>query len=360
MALSKSIIDAVESQIEKQRIEVDYDTREFTIEFIVKKYTENIDRDENEFYVPDYQREFVWSIERQSKLMESIILGLPIPSMFLAENCDGRCEIVDGSQRIRTFAAFFNDELILNGLERLSNINGMRFSDLPESRKKKIRNTSLRLIFLSEKVSESVKNDLFERINRGSDLLKDMEKRKGIYKGVFADFIYTVCATNEKFKKLTPISKWLINRQEREELILRFFALLDTAPIYNNKKIGIAKFLDDYLYNKNKNFSEDEKQEKQAMFEQMLEVVEKSFQYGFSKDGNLQVSRMYFEALSVGAVLALHENPDLKPPVIDSKQLIRNKLFQKYASGKYKTHTTENIKGRIEFMKNLYLGKENA
>ena len=66
----------------------------------------DIDTGNNELFVPDYQREFVWDEERQSKLIESIILGLPIPLIFLTENNDGRLEIIDGSQRIRTLSAF--------------------------------------------------------------------------------------------------------------------------------------------------------------------------------------------------------------------------------------------------------------
>lgn len=99
-------LDEIEKQIAEQKKTVDYDTREFTIEYIVNKYLENIDTDDNEIFVPDYQREFTWDEERQSKFIESIILDLPVPLIFLAETQSGRLEIVDGSQRIRTVAAF--------------------------------------------------------------------------------------------------------------------------------------------------------------------------------------------------------------------------------------------------------------
>lgn len=189
--------------------------------------------------------------------------------MFFAENKNGRCEIVDGSQRVRTFYAFINNDLVLEGLTRLDKLNGYSFADLPESRKKKIRNTALRLIFLSENATEEVKNDLFERINRGSDLLKDMEKRKGIYRGEFTDFIYNNCANNQTFQTLAPISSWLVKRQEREELILRFFALLDLFPDYKTEKIGVAKILDEYLEEKNRNFTEEEQSEKSHIFQRV-------------------------------------------------------------------------------------------
>jgi hypothetical protein len=106
----------------------------------------------------------VWDDSRQSKLIESITLGLPIPIIFLAENTDGRLEIVDGSQRIRTLAAFMRDELVLEELDKLTELNGLKYSDLLVSRRNKIANTPIRMIVLSESSTEEVRNDLFERI----------------------------------------------------------------------------------------------------------------------------------------------------------------------------------------------------
>ena len=109
--------------------EVSYDTRDFTIEIIVKKYSEDIEIDKNEIFVPEYQRDFVWSQERQSKMIESIILGLPIPSIFVAEDKSGRLEIVDGSQRIRTLNAFLNGDLQLINLKKITSLNDKNYSD---------------------------------------------------------------------------------------------------------------------------------------------------------------------------------------------------------------------------------------
>jgi hypothetical protein len=167
-------VDNLEEQIVAKQKNVDYNTREFTIEILVQKYLKDEEIDKNELYVPDYQREFVWDKYRQSKFIESIILGLPVPLIFVAENDDGRLEIVDGSQRIRTLSAFINNELCIEGLEILTLMNGLLFSQISESRVRKFKNTPLRMIVLAEKTTETVKNDIFDRINRGSDLLVDM------------------------------------------------------------------------------------------------------------------------------------------------------------------------------------------
>jgi Protein of unknown function DUF262 len=348
-------IEIVEQQIYREQRTVDYDTREFTIEIIVKKYQEGIEEESNELFVPDYQRDFVWDEERQSKFIESIILGIPIPLIFVAEDSEGRLEIVDGSQRIRTLYAFLNNELILNNLEILDKLNGFTYNTLETSRQRKFKNTPMRMIVLSENASERVKNDMFERINRGSDLLREMEKRKGIYRGAFTDFIYKLCAKNQLFLKLTPINKMLSKRQEHEELLLRFFALADLYPNYP-KFVGVAKTLDQYLSQKNKESDPDELNRKYEEFTKVLEFVDKYFQFGFAKSASPGVSRIYFEAISIGVHFALKEKPNLIISKKEVNKILNSNEFKDIISAKYHTHSPKKLCQRIDFIKNSLLG----
>lgn len=354
----------IEKQIIAQQQVIDYDTREFTIEYIVDKYNTGVDEDNNEIYVPDYQRDFVWDELRQSKLIESIILGLPIPLIFLAENKDNdnRLEIVDGSQRIRTLAGFIQDDLKLTGLESLKVLNGLKFSDLSPSRQRKIRNTPLRMIVLSDKATEEIRNEIFERINRGSDLLQAMEKRKGIYRGVFSDFIYEICAKDKLFNKLVHIDNRQAKRQEKEELILRFYALKEAYNTFP-PRMGIAKYLDNYLERMNREFEylanrplsdylEDKKlKEYFNEFKDMLVAVDKYFEFGFSKNHTPQVSRVFFEAISVGTYLALRNKNGLKTSREQMRKWINSVEFKTIISGKYHTHTPQRLKQRIMYVK---------
>ena len=320
----------------------------------MNKYLENIDTDDNEIFVPDYQREFTWDEERQSKFIESIILDLPVPLIFLAETQSGRLEIVDGSQRIRTVAAFLQNDLTLCGLLNLTYINGLRFCELAKSRQRKIKNTSLKTIVLRDDTTERVKNDIFERINRGSDPLYAMEKRKGIFRGRFNDFIYQKCAQDELFRKLTPLAPLVVNRQEHEELILRFFALYDAYPQFSfTSKMGIATYLDNYLDNMNRRVEKEPEilEEKYKLFDKMIHFVDRYYPHGFTKHSNAkQVSRIYFEAISVGTALALTKcngnipHPDRVKNWIDNGQLIEITM------GKYRTHNKQRIKERIDFV----------
>lgn len=354
-------INKIDSQISTEKKNVSYDTREFTIEIIVKKYTEKLDVEKNELYVPMYQREFVWDEERQSKFIESLMLGLPIPLIFVAEDKDtGRLEIVDGSQRIRTLSAFLNDELTICCLDKLSLLNGIKYSDLPESRQNKFKNLPIRMIVLEENTTEDIRNDIFERINRGSDLLKDMEKRKGIYRGPFNDFIYNVCAKNKKFIAITPLSPFVENRQEHEELILRFFALYDAYPNFKftNEKMGVARYLDLYLDKMNKEVSNnpDILKEKENLFEKMVNFVTVTFENGFSKGSQKQVSRVYFEAISIGSILAIEENPQLSLTTKEVNEWLKTGELSKIVSGKYKTHSKAKLLERINYVKEHLLG----
>ena len=98
---------AEEQIIDKQKI-VDFDIKEFTIELLISKYLTGKENDDNDIFIPTYQRNFVWDEERQSKFIESVLLGLPVPYIFSADT-DGRLEIVDGSQRLRTLVSFFQN-----------------------------------------------------------------------------------------------------------------------------------------------------------------------------------------------------------------------------------------------------------
>lgn len=348
--------EAIEKEIQDQQRNISYDTKEYTVEIIVKKYQDGLENDDNEFFVPDYQREFVWDDVRQSRFIESLLMGLPIPYIFLAETSEGRYEIVDGSQRIRTLAAFVDDELKIKGLDKISEINGIKFSQLAKARQRKFLNISLKMIVLSELTTEESKNDIFERINRGSDLLKEMEKRKGIYKGPFNDYIYSL-AENDKYQKLTPISHWVEKRQEREELLLRFFAFSDIYPNFKDN-VGIAKQLDNYMDEKNKTWSSEEAKIKTEEFEKMLRFVEEHFQYGFAKGIKHQISRMYFEAISIGVLFALRKNEDLQITKKQIKQIIDSDEFKRIINTRSHTHKKERIVSRINYIRDELLSYE--
>ena len=376
MRETKATLSQVEDEIYAKRKTVRYDIRDLTVEAISQKYDDSLDTDEendqklqyNYIYVPEYQRDFTWDEDRQSKLIESIILGLPIPFIFVAENKDSSWEIVDGSQRVRTIHSFLNNQLTLSGLKSIQSLNGYRFKELDKSRQGKILNTALRIIVLSEETTDDIKKDMFERINRGSDLLKPMEKRKGIYTGNFTSFIFRYCAESEKFKELVKIDKWLIKRQEYEELLLRFFAISDTKIYERGINSGISGFLDDYLDKRNQELDKISPEDQEHIFSEykkridtVLEYVEKNFPYGFCHKHNPQTKRSVFEAISVGLWKALDEG--VAQEHLDKEIVERSLSSSEFRKNTYvanELHKKQKLNGRIEYIYRLVSGTGGA
>lgn len=349
----------IEDQIESEQKAISYDMKEFTIELYVKKYLERIDEDDNELYVPDYQREFIWDEKHQSRFIESLYLGLPVPFMFSAEIKEsGRLEIVDGSQRIRTLAAFMNDELTLSHLEKLTEMNGCKYSELPVGLQRSFKNISIRMVVLSSKATEEVRNEMFDRINTSSVPLLPMETRRGIYRGPFTNFIIEL-AKEPRFQQLCPMVKYMQNRREEEELILRLFAFYEIYPNYAIvEKMGVARYLDSFLAEKNKTYNDVEKVVLKNIFYSLINFMEKVYQgQGFAKQkGAVGISKPYFEAIAVGISLALKDNPNLKVEYKNSLEINKDNRndFYRLIEGRYKTHTAAKIKSRIEYVKREY------
>lgn len=121
---------------------------------------------------PDFQRDFVWDHARQSKLIESALLRIPLPVFYLAETRDGKTVVVDGLQRLTTFHRFLNSEFKLRGLEFQKDLNGKRFKDLIPALQNRIEDTPLQLYLIDSQVPETAKYEIFERVNSGVPLTR--------------------------------------------------------------------------------------------------------------------------------------------------------------------------------------------
>lgn len=314
---------SAENQIVEISKTVDYFISEYTVELLAQK-TNNED-----FFIPGYQREFTWEEKRQSKFIESILMGLPIPFLFFWERPDsGKLEIVDGSQRLRTIQSFINNKLILCNLEKLTLINGFSYNDLEISRQRKFRNKSIRGIILSEKVDDETRLDLFERINTGSKNANDAEIRRAVLSGPFMDMIIEL-SQNDFVEKLLPTTQKRYQVREREELITRFFAYGDGLDEYKEEP---SRFL--YNYVKKMNIkSEDDKSIIDCYKNRLINTfyfVDKYFPYGFKKEKQANtIPRARFESLAIGAFLALKEQKNLNPSEDTINKLFKSSKFLK-------------------------------
>jgi hypothetical protein len=352
----ETIKDVAESEVRRHQREVDFDSKEMTVELVVSKYMDKLDIEENELFVPDYQRDFVWPIKNQSRLIESLIIGLPIPHIFVADvesedpDLDGRIEIVDGSQRVRTLHAFLSDNLTLEFLQLIPQLNGFKFSDLPTSRQRRFSRISVRIIELSN-CTEATRRDLFERINTGSDELKDMEVRKGSKHGssTLYNEVIKVCADNLIFKEVVPLSPVKLKRGEDLEFSLRFFAYLNNYQEFDH---SVKEFLDNYLDSENDKTAA-EIAEMNEVFNKTMVFAENYFPFGFKKStGSKTTPRVRFEALSVGIALALQQEPNLEPSNI-SEWLLSDE-FKALTTGDA-SNSRPRVKARIEYVRDKLL-----
>lgn len=345
--------EEAEQQVVEHHKTIDYDTREYPVEVLVKKYLDGLEEDDNDLFVPDYQREHTWPEEHQSKFIESVLIGLPIPYLFVADvpGKEGRLEIVDGSQRIRTLAAFLQNRLVLSGLKKLDKLNGFSFEQLPLSRQRRFKRHTLRMIELTENANEEVRRDIFERINTGSQRLTDMEVRWGVNEGDLLRFI-RACSKNEDMKVLAPLNDAAVKRRERQEFTLRFFAYLEN---YRNFDRKVVDFLNDYLEKTQKSFTPEMQASMQAEWERMLAFVKGHFPNGFSKDkGHVRTPRIRFEAISVGTALALRESPTLQPLPVES--WLSSEAFARHTTSG-SSNSRPKVVARIEYVRDKLLGR---
>lgn len=131
---------------------------------------------------PDFQRDFVWDSKKQSKLIESCIMRIPLPVLYVAEGPDGRIVVVDGLQRLTTFVRFLNDKLTLTDLGDDHPLNGKRFSQLTVSLRERVEDTQLTLYILDKSAPQRAQLDIFERVNGGATLSRQ-QMRNAIFNG---------------------------------------------------------------------------------------------------------------------------------------------------------------------------------
>ena len=181
---------------------------------------ETINRINNDRYVldPDFQREFVWDIRQQSKLIESCILRIPLPVFYVADREDGKTIVVDGLQRLTTFKRFVEGKFKLTGLDGNNELLGKKFDDLPIKYQERILDTNLRLYILDAKAPPRAKMEIFERVNSGTKLSRQ-QMRNALYCGDATIWLRSVSeenyfleATQSSLNRKTMRDREAINR----------------------------------------------------------------------------------------------------------------------------------------------------
>lgn len=201
---------------------------------------------------PDFQREFVWTdIKRRSRLIESLMLRIPLPAFYLAQDEDGKFKVVDGMQRLTVINSFINNEFRLKGLEYLKNYEGCFFDKgatqihkIPDMYKRRIEQTQLFINIIDPDTPSKVKYDIFKRINTGGKELKAQEIRNSLLNAKGREFINKLANSDEFLIATNKSIK--TTRMADKEIILRFIAFyLSDNGLLNQKKY--KGYMDSYL-----------------------------------------------------------------------------------------------------------------
>jgi hypothetical protein len=185
---------------------------------------------------PDYQRQYRWPDEKAARFIESIVLNIPVPVLYLTEDNDGTFSVIDGQQRLTSLLRFIKPHelsslypdrqlkpLELNDLRVRPDLNGMSYASLPRLDKSALAKRPIRCIVILNESDTTLKFEVFERLNTGSVSLTDQEVRNCIYRGSYNQLIKRL-ATNEDFHDLLNLPESLSKAMKDAELVLRFLA----------------------------------------------------------------------------------------------------------------------------------------
>ncbi|RYD14766.1 MAG: DUF262 domain-containing protein [Lysobacteraceae bacterium] len=340
----------INSQFDSQRKKVDVDNFDVTVRELVRMVEEGeIDR------APEYQRKFRWDEARESKLIESVLLGLPVPTIFMATNKDGTWELVDGLQRISSLVHFLgdpaklkstiskNERLKLTGLEKLSLFNGKTFDDLPEPIRLHLTKRALRVTSLSDKSDLDVRFDTFERLNTGGIALSPQEIRACVFQGALSDFLERA-ASDSRLQKQIKLQEGHKEDGTLEEFVLKIFAYADRSDSFDG---AVTRFLNDYA-------RDHQAPEKVSMMSSEFDVTIRKFakvNTGPILKQNYGVTPLNLaEAALAGALLLHREKRKFQP----ANNWLRDKHLLKFSTGG--TNTKRMLQGRIDRAKQLLGG----
>jgi hypothetical protein len=209
-------------------------------DFIVRSLNDQI-KDNTLILADKYQRRQVWKNVTCSRLIESLLMNVPIPVCYFSELDAGQYSVIDGQQRLAAIHRFLNNEYALSGLKVKPELIGKRFFQLNASDQRLILSRTIRCVVILKESHPDIRFDVFERLNTNSSPLSTQELRNSIFRGELNDIIRKL-SENADFQYIRGVSEPDL-RMRDNELILRFFAFYEQLPQYRSK---LKKFLDDY------------------------------------------------------------------------------------------------------------------
>ncbi|MBD9717605.1 MULTISPECIES: DUF262 domain-containing protein [Raoultella] len=329
---------------------------------------------------PEYQRRLRWDNKKKSQLIESFIMNIPVPPIFLYEKTLGNFEVMDGQQRLNAISSFYEGEFPLQGLKIWQALNGKTYSQLPPLIRRGLDRAKISAITLMSDNSTSAEDSIdlraqvFDRLNTGGEKLNAQELRNALYAGPFNELMIEL-SRNSAFAQAWEIPNYeenlradgsvseslekntLYKRMSDVEIVIRFFAFRNPEDISGS----VRSMLDETL-KKNRHVTDSGlnkfKEEFYSCLDLCLRVYKEDvFRLPKSKSKNdSTLSRPLYDAQMIGMYL----NIDNKEKIIENAQQIREgmSLLTKPDGDSYdlmvgRANTSQSVKERIYRVSNM-------
>lgn len=300
----------------------------------------NLHNDKEIVIRPEYQRLFRWSNEQRSRLVESIVLGLPIPPIFLVEGKNGVLELIDGLQRTSSVLQFLDHaaigepELVLTGCDIINQLNGKTFNELPVAVRLKVKRSPIRATIINKSGDAFVKYEMFKRLNTGGSLLSAQEIRNCSSRmvdggDVFYDAIQEMAKHPDFINSISRLPESFKEKRADEELVVRFFAVTTYRERYKgNIEEWLDGFMEDVLFRRHSFDLQENREHFENVFNLIAEKVGDKAFTRFNEEGEAtgRLAPAYYEA----AVCAFSER-EAEIKKMDEAMVIE-KLKQAFSS----------------------------
>lgn len=327
--LFTKIIDETDKEVLSFRYEITSYGADYPVDSLINRLRKH------SIFVPPFQRRYVWNKEEASKFIESLLLGLPVPGIFLSqEKEDKRLLIVDGQQRLLTLKYFYDklfkdtSEFRLVGVQQ--DLEGKTYDDLEVADRNRLDDSIIHSTIIKQDEpddGDSSIYQIFERINSGGRPLSPQEIRACIYHGEYNELLVDFASKNKNWRSIIGGSH--NDRLKEEELILRYFSLLLEPHVY---KKPMKEFLNKQMAT-NRNFEKYSEKELKALFEPTVDFINSSLgERAFRVQRGIHSA--VFDAIMIATTRRLKAGPikSIDGYLRSYEKLLENRNFKKYST----------------------------
>jgi len=328
-------------ETESPKLEVEYYGADFPVDTLVKRM------EEKEFIIPEFQRKYVWKEEEASRFIETLLLGLPSPSLFLAKDkFSKKYLVIDGQQRLKTLQYFFQESFEDGKVFKLKRVvqqlEGLTYSTLLPSERRELDNAIIHCIIISESYDPQGIFYLFERLNTTGTPLNPQEIRNAIYHGSFSELLQDL-SNNETWRKLYAKDDMRANEQEH---ILRFLALHFDLENYSG---NMKNFLNQFML-KNKDLDIISANEMKNIFFKTIDFLENCI--GSKVFYEKKKFQILFDSVMLITAQELEKGLECSKFKKFYELLINDKHFWSFSQPS--TTNRKNLMTRLEYVEKLY------